>query len=119
MTPIEIFQAWQAGKKLDYLGDPVTGLQFRVWTGEGLTAYRHDYNGKVKKIPEVTISREIFGFDEARKRMREGKVIGKEGTGYKFRLVSGDLQKGCDGKWFTLKGYPLDWPDAQDFYEGE
>lgn len=116
MTPIEVLEAWKEGKKLEYIGDTVTGVQFRIFTKKG----SHDHDAKAQNIGGVTILHETFGFDEARKRLEAGKIIGERDYIYRINNTNHTLEYRTQSiAWLPFSGYPLDWPDSQDFYEVE
>lgn len=63
---------------------------------------------------------ETFGFDEARKRLEEGKAISRRSDPVKvWKVVDGLLRYSFryGSVWFASGGFPLSWPDSDDFYE--
>lgn len=128
MTPIEIIEEWREGKNLEHIGEPVTGVQIRIFTGERLLTSYCDYLAATENIREVSIKRETFGFFKAINLMREAKIICRRcRPTHEYRLINSAIrpfgevleERSVDSPygWVQLSGYPLDWPDEQDFYE--
>lgn len=130
MTPIEIIEAYDRGDRLEYApGAPTDTWQDIASIGLIINAQSQSctYYGK-SDISWIRIKRETFGFFKAINTMREGNIIGKDDLPNRlFRIVT--YSKGWQlqtknmsdtiPKWSELCGYPLDWPDSQDFYEVE